>query len=135
MIIPEYIKKGDTIGVTAVSDGVGDPLDKIRFEHAAKKLKERGIDVVFTKDVFQVEYQGRAASGKKRAKEFNELLDNDKVCGIISAKGGNFLNEMLPYVDYEKIVYHPRWFQGFSDNTCLPHVLTTKYPSCIHIWK
>ena len=127
MIFPEYLKIGDTVGVTAVSDGVGDPLDKVRFEHAKQTLADKGVDVWFTNDVFQVEHQGRSASGIQRAEEFNGLLNNEKVSTIISAKGGNFLNEMLPYVDFEKLVAHPRWFQGFSDNTCLTHILTTKY--------
>lgn len=127
MIFPEYLKKGDTIGVTAVSDGVGDELDKIRFYNGKRKLEDLGYRVKFTDNVFMVTDKGRSSSGLRRAEEFNSLVSDDSVSVIVSAKGGNFLNEMLEYVDFEKIVHHPKWFQGYSDNTGLVHSLTTKY--------
>ena len=52
MKFPEWLKNNDRIGVTAVSDGVNDPLDKKRFENAARKLNELGHEVVFTENVF-----------------------------------------------------------------------------------
>lgn len=127
MIFPEYLKKGDTIGVTAVSDGVGDELDKNRFYNGKKKLEDLGYKVKFTDNVFRVADKGRSSSGLQRAEEFNSLVSDDSVRVIVSAKGGNFLNEMLEFVDFEKIVQHPKWFQGYSDNTGLVHSLTTKY--------
>lgn len=127
MKFPNYIKKGDTIGVTAVSDGVEDELDKIRFYNGKKKLEESGYRVQFTDNVFTVEDKGRSSSGRKRAEEFNRLIGDEQVSLIVSAKGGNFLNEMLEYVDFERFAYRPKWFQGYSDNTGLVHSLTTKY--------
>ncbi|MBQ4067763.1 MAG: LD-carboxypeptidase [Lachnospiraceae bacterium] len=127
MIFPKWLKDKDRIGVTAVSDGVNDPLDKKRFENAARKLCELGHEVVFTENVFTADEKGRSSSGKVRAKQFSELLDDEKIKCIIAAKGGNYLNEMLQYIDYEKICSNPIWFQGYSDNTCLIHTLTTKY--------
>ena len=127
MRFPKYLSKGDIIAVTAVSDGVGDELDVKRFNNGKKNLEEKGYQVIFTDNVFKVEDKGRSSDGITRGREFNELLDNDKVSAIISAKGGNFLNEMLDYVDFEKFVANPKWFQGYSDNTGLIHTLTTKY--------
>lgn len=126
MIIPKWIKKGDIIGVTAISDGVTEEEDKKRFQNGSKKLEKSGYEVQFTQDVYQADETGRSTDGQTRWKEFSELLDNKGVSAIISAKGGNFLNEMLPYVDYEKIKKNPKWFQGYSDNTCLVHSITTK---------
>lgn len=126
MIIPNHIKKGDIIGVTAPSDGVVDELDIKRFQYAKEQLANKGFDVVFTENVFTADSQNRSSSGKERAKQFNGLLDRKDVSEIISAKGGNFLNEMLAYVDCEKIRNNPKWFQGYSDNTGLTHLITTK---------
>lgn len=127
MIFPKYLKKGDCIGVTAVSDGVGDELDKKRFYNGKAKLEEKGYSVKFTDNVFKVADKGKSSDGVTRGREFNSLVDDEKVSTIISAKGGNFLNEMLAYVDFEKFVANPKWFQGYSDNTSLIHTLTTKY--------
>lgn len=127
MIIPEYLKKGAGIGVTATSDGVSDELDKVRFENGKKHLEELGFGVIFTENVFTADDKGRSSSGMERGKQFNELVAEKDIGAIIAAKGGNFLNEMLPYIDFERLVYQPKWFQGYSDNTGLIHTLTTKY--------
>lgn len=127
MIYPEFLKQGHYIGVTATSDGVSDELDKARFENGRKTLENLGYNIIFTENVFTADYTGRSSSGIQRGKEFNDLINNDKVDVIVAAKGGNFLNEMLEYVDYESFVRKPKWFQGYSDNTGLVHTLTTKY--------
>lgn len=125
MRYPDYFSKGKIIGVTATSDGVSDELDKKRFENAKEKLGEKGYDVIFTNNVFTADEKGRSSSGRQRGEEFNSLLAKENLCGIIAAKGGNFLNEMLEYVDFERIKNEPKWFQGYSDNTGLVHAITT----------
>lgn len=127
MRFPKYLKKGDTIAVTATSDGVSDELDKKRFLNAKKNLENKGYNIIFTENVFTADEKGRSSSGEQRGKEFNEIAGNNDVSVIVAAKGGNFLNEMLEYIDFERIVNEPKWFQGYSDNTCLVHTLTTKY--------
>lgn len=127
MRFPEWLKDNDVIGVTAVSDGVSDELDKKRFENGARKLEEIGHKVIFTENVFTADAKGRSSSGKERAKQFHKLLDNENIKCIIAAKGGNYLNEMLEYIDYERFCSSPVWFQGYSDNTGLIHTLTTKH--------
>lgn len=126
MIIPKWIKKGDIIGVTAVSDGISDELDKKRFENGKRKLSGLGYEVIFTDDVFMADEMGRSTDGLSRWQQYETLLNDERVSYVVSAKGGNFLNEMLEYVDFEKIMRHPKWFQGYSDNTCLVHSVTTK---------
>lgn len=127
MIYPEFLKKGHYIGVTATSDGVSDELDKARFENGRRTLETLGYNIIFTDNVFTADHTGRSSSGVQRGKEFNSLINDDRVDIIVAAKGGNFLNEMLEYVDYEAFVRKPKWFQGYSDNTGLVHTLTTKY--------
>lgn len=126
MIYPDWIKSGDKLGVTAVSDGVSDEFDRKRFENGKKKLGEKGIDVLFTDNVFKVEKYGKSSSGQVRWQQYKELLKNKDVKCIISAKGGNFLNEMMEYTDFDEIRANPKWFQGYSDNTWLVNTITTK---------
>ena len=126
MIFPKYLEKGTMIGVCAPSDGVSDELDRNRFMNAKIKLDEAGYEVKFTRHVFDADAKGRSASGCIRGEEWNELVKDDRVRVIASAKGGNFLNEVLPYVDFEEFRKHPKWFQGYSDNTGLVHAITTK---------
>lgn len=126
MIFPRFIKEKDTIGVTALSDGVSKEIDKIRFKHAQIQLGNKGYQVKFTDNVFFADDKGRSSTGIVRAKEFHELVLDKQISWIISAKGGNFLVEMLPYLDKNLIMDNPKWIQGYSDNTGILFAITTK---------
>lgn len=126
MRYPEWLKKSDVIGVTAVSDGVDDELDIKRFENAKHNLSTKEIDIRFTDNVFKKEKYGKSSDGKTRWEELKNLFESEEVSCIISAKGGNFLNEMMKYIDYDLIKNNPKWFQGYSDNTWLVNSITTK---------
>lgn len=117
MNYPENLKKGDTIGICAPSGGVSDEQAIKKLELAEKQLQEMGYKVIETESV-RKEERGRSASGKQKAKEFMELLENNEVKLIIFAQGGDFLIEMLEYLDFEKIkTLKPKWMQGYSDIT------------------
>ncbi|MBQ1193144.1 MAG: LD-carboxypeptidase [Lachnospiraceae bacterium] len=125
MIFPEYIKPGDTIGVTAPSGGVGKEVDFIRFNSAKSKLEKKGYKVIFTDNVFKDEGNGRSSGKEERARQFMELIKNPEVKYICSAKGGDFLMEILPYLDFDVIRSNPKWIQGYSDNTTLTFNICT----------
>lgn len=125
MLYPNYLKKGDGIGITAPSDGNKKETDFIRLENGKKKLQDRGYHVIETASV-RGSNKGRSNTKEIRGKEFMELIENRDISYIVSAKGGDFLMEMLSYIDYDKIKANPKWFQGYSDNTGLIHTITTK---------
>ena len=124
MIYPKFIKEQGTIGVTAPSRGITDELDLIRLENAKKKLSEKGYKVVETKNV-RTDNLGRSSSGKDRAKQLECLYLDEDVDVVISASGGDFIMEMIPYLDYDVIKNNPKWFQGYSDPTWLTYTITT----------
>lgn len=126
MIFPKFIKKGDTIGVTALSNGVSKDEDKIRFLNGRRKLEEKGYKVEFTDNVFTADAKGRSSDGKTRAGQFASLLEREDVSVVFSAKGGDFLVEMLEHVDFDAVRAHPKWIQGYSDNTGILLPITTK---------
>lgn len=125
MVIPKYLNIGSKIGVTAPSGGAYKPLDKIRFQNAAKKLKEKSYDVIFTEDVFLSDGLGRSAEKKVRANEFMSLIKDKEINYVVSAKGGDYLAEILSFVDFDVIKANPKWIQGYSDNTSLLLAVTT----------
>ncbi len=124
MIYPEFIKKGCTIGITAPSDGNKKETDIIRLDSGKKQLQAKGYELLETAHV-RSSHKGRSTDGKTRAQEFMELVNNDKVMWIVSAGGGDFLVEMLPFVDFNKIRLNPKWIQGYSDNTGITFTVTT----------
>lgn len=123
MIYPEFLKKKDVIGITAPSAGVGRKLDS--FQASVDVLKEQGYSIKETDDV-RVNDQ-RAASAEVRAEELKSLYQDDEVKMIMCAAGGDFNNEVLPYVDWKIMRRHPKYLMGASDPTALLYPLTTKY--------
>ena len=55
------------------------------------------------------------------------MIENKNINFIICAAGGEFLVEMLPYVNFQKIQTNPKFIQGFSDPTGILFPVTTKY--------
>lgn len=126
MIYPNFLKKGDCIGVPAPSSGAYDELRIKKFANSKLKLNKMGYDVVLSKNINNSN-MCRSSSAKERANELNEMFENSNIDMIICAAGGEFLVEILPYVNFEKIAKNPKIVQGFSDPTGILFPLTTKY--------
>ncbi len=123
MIYPDFIRKGETIGIFAPSAGVGKKLED--FDRGLEEVRKLGYQVKETASV-RVNNE-RSASGKKRAAELKELVEDDEVKMIVCAAGGDFMYEMMPYVDFKSLQAHPKWIMGHSDPTNLLFPLTVKY--------
>lgn len=125
MIYPAFLQAGQAVGVTAPSDGNGKPEDLERLELAKRAMEERGHAVIETANVRQSDGRGRSSSKEERAAQVMELFRDPDVKYIFAAKGGDFLMEILPLLDWDEIRRNPKWFQGFSDNTGLTFTITT----------
>ncbi|MBR3152084.1 MAG: LD-carboxypeptidase [Clostridia bacterium] len=123
MKYPESLEKGNFIGVTTPSCGIGEK-DVLRFENGVKNFENLGYRVIETENVRREKPRG--VSAKKRADEFMELWENPDVKSIICATGGDFLCEVLDELDFDILRNStPKWIQGYSDVTCLGYVFTT----------
>ncbi len=126
MIYPKFIKKESHIGVPAPSSGAYDELHIKKYANAKLKLEKLGYNVVLSKNINKSE-MCRSASAKERAEELNSMFESKDLDMIMCAAGGEFLVEILPYVDFEKICNNPKFVQGFSDPTGILFPITTKY--------
>lgn len=124
MIYPAILEKGFDIGVTATSSGYDNEVDYKRLDSAISHFNKLGYSVITTPNV-RTHYKGRSSDGKTRAKEFMELLTNPQIRAIIAASGGDYLVEMLSFIDMDLIAKNPKWIQGFSDTTGLTFTITT----------
>lgn len=121
----DFLKKGDTVGIVAPSCGINKEPYLTRFDSAVKKFNEFGINIKYDKRILNNE-KFRSNSAEVRAKEFMDMWLDDSVDAIISVAGGEFMMEILPYIDFEKLKNSkPKMFHGFSDNTNLTFTLTT----------
>ena len=125
MIFPNPLNNKNKIGVTAPSAGAIKESDHIRFNNAKTALNAKGYDVIFTDNVFTSDPYGRSSDKETRAREFMSLINDKTIDYIVSAKGGDYLAEMLPLIDFEAIKKNPKWIQGYSDNTSILFAITT----------
>lgn len=126
MRYPNFIKRGECIGVPAPSSGAYDDLHIRKYENSKLNLEKRGYKVILSKNISKSN-KARSASAKERAEEINEMFASKDIDFITCAAGGEFLIEILPYVEFNKIVQNPKFVQGFSDPTGLLFPITTKY--------
>lgn len=125
MIYPKFIKENSCIGVPAPSAGA-DCQERINKSLNSKKTLE-GLNyrLLLSKNLLKCE-NGRSAPAKERAKEINDMFSNKEVDMILCAAGGEFLVEILPYIDFDIIKENPKIIAGFSDPTGLLYPITTK---------
>ena len=125
MRYPEFLKKGDTIGICAPSCGIVRPDRVERLNYAKIALEEMGYKVIETPSV-RTDHRLRSSDAKTRAEEFMSLYENPEVKLIIFATGGEFLCEIYDYLDLEKIKnLPPKWTQGYSDCTGISFIFNT----------
>lgn len=121
MKYPEFIKNNDTIGICALSAGVGHKLND--YLKAYDYLTLRG---------FKIREEGnirvnnlRGGSVLERVSALHNLFINSEISMIMCATGGNFLYEILPAINLDIIKNNPKWFMGASDPTSLAYMITT----------
>lgn len=112
MIIPPYLKRGDTIGFVA-------PARKIsiaELEVSVQFLQKAGFHVVFEDSLFAEEHQF-AGNDEIRRSGFQKMLDRKDVSAIWCVRGGYGSARIIDQLDFSTFCKHPKWICGFSDVT------------------
>ena len=123
-MIPNKLKKGDTIAVIAPSNAVNE--DDARFlKETEKMFNKYGINVIYGKNIYS-NTLGYGATPREKADDLNEAFANSNVQAIFCAKGGENSNTIFEYIDYELIKQNPKIFSGFSDSTFLLNMIYEK---------
>lgn len=123
-MIPDLLKKGDTIGVIAPSNSIK-PDDVEFIQKSSKLFEDLGFKIKFGEFVFS-HTLGYSASPLEKAKDINNMFADSDVKAIFSVKGGENSNSVFDYLDYELIRNNPKILCGFSDSTFLTNAITSK---------
>ena len=116
-MLANRLKFGDTIGLIAPDKSLKNK-DKKYVENATKYFESLGLKVKFGKYLFS-EDDYCAGTPKQRAEDLNNMFSDKYVKAIFTAKGGDMVNGILPYIDFENIKKNPKIFLGMSDITVL----------------
>lgn len=125
MRYPQFIKENATIGIVAPSFGVSGTPYYENYIFAKKSLEEKGFKIVECPSVYNLK-KAQSNLPEIRAKELMNFYADDSIDFLWSCAGGEIMNEILPYLDFKQINdMKPKWFIGYSDNTCFVHPLAT----------
>ena len=126
-IRPAYLKKGDTVGVFALSNYVTES----DLAAGIATLKNWGLHVEEAENLYNQD--GRyAGTQSERIEGFQKLVDNPHVKALIAARGGYGVAQVLSFIDFSALEKYPKWVVGYSDVTGLHIALNNRGIESIH---
>ncbi|MBO6240835.1 MAG: LD-carboxypeptidase [Butyrivibrio sp.] len=115
---PNSIKPGNTIGITAPSFGAATEPYSVLIDIAIKNLQDRGYKILEGKTSRMGDGKGISTDPMVTSAELMQFYKDDSIDAIISAGGGELMNETITHVDFDELRNcKPKWFIGYSDNT------------------
>ncbi|WP_057938163.1 S66 peptidase family protein [Algoriphagus resistens] len=122
VLLPEAIKKGDTVGLISPSAATA---DRMQFTYAKEALEALGFNVRLGKNLMN--RRGHlAGTDNERAGDLNEMFKDKNVKAIVSIRGGSGAARILPLIDYKAISKNPKPLLGYSDITALHCAIQAK---------
>ncbi|MFC2107188.1 LD-carboxypeptidase [Bacteroidota bacterium] len=111
---PDYLKKGETVGIISTARKV----DKDYIDLAVDVFSGWGLKVKLGENLFNEDNQF-AGSDAERAFDLQKMLDDKEVKAIVCAKGGYGTVRIIDQIDFTTFLENPKWILGFSDMTVL----------------
>jgi len=114
MISPQYLKKGDIIGIVSTAR----KISAEEISDAVLIFEKWGLKVEFGKNLFNKHHQF-AGTDIQRLEDLQQMLDNPKIKAIVCARGGYGTAKIIDNIDFSLFKKNPKWIAGFSDVTVL----------------
>ena len=121
-IIPAYLKKGDTVGITCPAGYI--TLEDI--QPAVNKLKEWGFEIRIGNTVGKKDFTF-GGTDEERVNDFQQMLDDKNINAILIARGGYGAVRIIDKINFRQFAVHPKWIIGFSDLTVMHSHLNRNY--------
>lgn len=118
MILPSYLKKGDTIAIIATARKVS----KEEIQPAVAFFESYGISVLLGKNLFESNNQ-YAGNDVQRTEDLQWALNDKNSKAIIIARGGYGSVRLIETIDFTEFKSHPKWLVGYSDVTVLHNAI------------
>ena len=112
IIIPHYLKPGNTIGITSPAGYITEQ----EIQPAIKKIESWGYKVKTGNTIGKKDFNF-GGTDDERANDFQQMLDDPKIKAIMCARGGYGAIRIIDRLKWEKLKQHPKWIIGFSDVT------------------
>ncbi len=127
LILPPRITPGDAVAVVAPAG----PIDEGHLDVGVRQLSRRYRPVIRGDILTRRGYF--AGDAHRRLAELQGALDDETVRGIISARGGFGITDIIDRLDFSAFTASPKWIVGSSDITALLiHLFTSHRCLSIH---
>jgi muramoyltetrapeptide carboxypeptidase len=118
MVLPSYLKKGDTVAIIATARKVS----KEEIQPAVAFFESYGLCVVLGKNLFESSNQ-YAGTDAQRTEDLQWALNDKTIKAIIIARGGYGSVRTIEQIDFTEFKKHPKWMVGYSDVTVLHNAI------------
>ena len=109
---PEYLKKGDTIGITCPSGFI----TASECQSAINKLQDWGFKIKIGNTLGAKDHT-LAGTDQERREDFQRMIDDPEIKAIMLGRGGYGAVRIIDGIDFKKFIQKPKWIIGFSDAT------------------
>ncbi len=121
-----FLNKGDKIGIISCSNGLS-TKNKNLIDELKLNLKSLDIEMVEGDTLYAKEYNLFSGTGEEKARALEKLFLDKDIKMIFDISGGDLVNEVLDFLDFNLIKENPKPFFGYSDLTVL---LNAIYSQC-----
>ncbi|MBB1294418.1 LD-carboxypeptidase [Pseudoalteromonas sp. SG41-1] len=123
-MIPNKLKVNDEVRIIAPSRSLS-IIDKKTREIANTRFEELGLKLSFSKNCESID-DFSSSSIEERIEDLHEAFLDKKVKAIFTVIGGDNVNQLLKYIDYNIVKRNPKIICGYSDTTALSNALFHK---------
>jgi muramoyltetrapeptide carboxypeptidase len=128
MIIPPYLQKGSTIGITCPAGAVNSEEMQPMFA----QLEAWGFNLKIGKTI-GTSFNKFSATDADRLADLQSLLDDDAIEAVFFGRGGYGVVRILDQIDFTQFKQKPKWLLGYSDITAFhSHLNNQMKISSIH---
>ncbi len=114
ILIPKYLKAGDIIGITCPAGFITDK----EIQPAVQQMQNWGFSIKIGDTVNKKDFTF-GGTDEERARDFQQMLDDDSVKAIMCARGGYGSVRIIDKLNFTKFAKYPKWIIGFSDVTVI----------------
>ena len=127
MILPSYLKKGDTIAIIATARKVS----KEEIQPAVAFFESYGLSVILGNNLFESNNQ-YAGNDLQRTEDLQWALNDKNIKAIIIARGGYGSVRLIESIDFTEFIKNPKWLVGYSDVTVLHNAINNIGVATLH---
>jgi muramoyltetrapeptide carboxypeptidase len=111
---PPALQPGDQIGIVAPASNIKSEM----LDAGCRELERLGFRTIYRPDIV-TSHRYFSGTDERRAAELLEMVRNPDVKAIFCARGGYGSGRLIPYLEPELFLAHPKIILGSSDITML----------------